>query len=106
MEHYLRTQLLGLVSAYADRSGLAEATLAQRAAGDWRFFDGLRQGKSFRVRTFDQVVSWFHDHWPAGLDWPADVPRPSDPAPTSSPALASGCPSPRAPEAPSSEVAP
>jgi hypothetical protein len=53
------------------------ATVAKRAAGDWRFFDRLDDpDKSFTVRLYDRVMVFFSTNWPAGVDWPGDIDRP------------------------------
>jgi hypothetical protein len=76
MEQTLRAHLLSLNQAFAAASGRAESTVAQVAAGDWRFFAHLRAGKGFRVGTYDRVVIWFSENWPEGAIWPEGIERP------------------------------
>lgn len=72
----LRAHLLSLYEAFAAASDRAESTVAQVAAGDWRFFNHLREGKGFRVATYDRTVAWFAANWPEGAVWPEGIERP------------------------------
>lgn len=74
MEQALASHLLALLAAYSASTGHAETTIAQRSAGDWRFFSRLREGSGFRVRTYDSVVAWFAAHWPDDLARPEGTP--------------------------------
>lgn len=73
MEDQLRAHLETLAAAYAKAKGLEVATVAQRALGDWRFFERLQQNDraSFTVRKYDAALGWFEQHWPADVAWPA-----------------------------------
>jgi hypothetical protein len=77
MEQILRAHLLSLIAAFSAASDRAESTVAQVAAGDWRFFTHLRASKGFRVGTYDRVVAWFSANWPEGAVWPDDIDRPA-----------------------------
>lgn len=55
--------------------GLEISTVSQRAAGDWRFFDRIVDGKSFTARTYDRVMEWFAQNWPSDAPWPEGVRR-------------------------------
>ena len=78
METELRSNLMACASAYAAARGLGLTTLGRLAAGDWRFFDRVENGATtFTARKYDEVMSWFSDRWPEGVDWPSDVPRPA-----------------------------
>lgn len=61
------------MDAFCAATGQARATVARKAAGDWRFFDRLdgEKGSSFLVQKYDAVMDWF-----AG-NWPADCPQPN-----------------------------
>ena len=87
MEKELAQHLITVAEAYAAANdGVQLTTLARRAAGDWRFFDRLRdEDKTFTARKYDEVIRWFSDRWPPATCWPAAVPRPapSDLAPSS-----------------------
>jgi hypothetical protein len=75
MENELRNYLLTCASRFAEKRGFKDATVGNLAAGDWRFFERLREGKSFTARKYDEVMSWFSNNWP-DEDWPAAIPRP------------------------------
>lgn len=76
MEPELRAHLFACAEAYASAKGLELVTVARLAAGDWRFFDRLDNGKTFTARKYDDVLRWFSASWPDGLAWPAHVVRP------------------------------
>lgn len=79
MESELRQNLLRLAGAYAAKRGIGVPTLARTAAGDWRFFDRLRDDeKTFTARKYDEVISWFSANWPEGLEWPNGIVRPAE----------------------------
>jgi hypothetical protein len=78
METELRSNLMACASAYAKSREVSLATLGRLAAGDWRFFDRLDdEGKTFTARKYDEVISWFSERWPDGVDWPSEVVRPA-----------------------------
>lgn len=80
-ETKLAEDLAACFAAFREASDLEDSTIAQYAAGDWRFFDRLRQGDStFTVRKYDQVIGWFSDNWPARTAWPKGVYRPKQKA--------------------------
>jgi hypothetical protein len=76
METELRSNLMLCAASYAEARKVSLSTLGRLAAGDWRFFreDG---GKTFTARKYDEVMIWFSEQWPEGLDWPTNVPRPA-----------------------------
>lgn len=77
IERQLSEQLQGLAAAYQAATGFEMSTIAQRAAGDWRFFDRLFEADStFTLRKADAVITWFDANWPDGVRWPKGVPRP------------------------------
>lgn len=77
MENELRTDLRTCAESYALARGLEMSTVGRRAAGDWRFFDRITEGKSFTARTYDNVMRWFASNWPPGHPWPKGVRRPA-----------------------------
>ncbi|MBS1164171.1 MAG: hypothetical protein H6R00_196 [Proteobacteria bacterium] len=78
MERTLSHHLTALSAAYASAMGVSLATLSERAAGDWRFFQQVAAGTlNFRIRSYDRAITWFSANWPEGGEWPADVPRPA-----------------------------
>lgn len=78
MEAELRANLLALATAYGAAMKMEMATVAQRALGDWRFFQRLQESEtaSFTVRKYDAAVRWFASRWPDDLEWPESVARP------------------------------
>ena len=77
MEQELIRNLLTVAEAYSAQRGVSLSTLGRQAAGDWRFFDHLRDTtKTFTARKYDQVMSWFSENWPADLSWPSSITRP------------------------------
>lgn len=82
MENVLRNHLRTCAEAFAAAKGLEIVTVGRLAANDWRFFERLNDAeKTFTVRTYDRVMSYFSDNWPEGVDWPEAVPRPVPPPP-------------------------
>lgn len=77
MEKELAQNLLTLGARYGAAIGLQEATVGRQCAADARFFSRIREGKTFTVKKFDDVVRWFSLNWPAQECWPSDVCRPS-----------------------------
>ena len=76
-EEKLRANLITLTNGFAEANGLMVSTVLARASGDARFLERTGSaGKSFTVRVYDNLVQWFSDRWPEGIEWPADIPRP------------------------------
>jgi hypothetical protein len=77
MEKDLIHHLSSCAGAYAEARNVEISTLGRLAAGDWRFFRDLAEGrKTFTARKYDEVMLWFSDNWPEKTRWPAGVPRP------------------------------
>lgn len=76
MEQTLRENLLDLAASYKDAAGASYASMGQGALNDNTFFSRIQAGKGFTVGTFDRVVAWFSDNWPADLAWPEGIERP------------------------------
>lgn len=79
-----RAQLIALVEAYAAAVDRKEATIANLAGRDSRFFARMREGKGCSVDTLNHMLEWFSDHWPEDAPWPEEISRPS-PAPSNAP---------------------
>ncbi|MEY9466324.1 hypothetical protein ABH973_006737 [Bradyrhizobium ottawaense] len=78
MEKELIRNLLTVAEAYSVTRDVSLSTLGRQAAGDWRFFDHLRDGaKTFTARKYDQVMQWFSINWPVNADWPEGIERPA-----------------------------
>jgi len=76
MENDLKNHLLACGSLYCAASGLADSTVGRVVASDGRFFERLRDGKTFTAKKYDEVMVWFASNWPSGAAWPTNVPRP------------------------------
>ena len=69
--------LLALFERYAAHVDRSETTVAKWAGAHARLVTRLRDNKGCNVDTYNQVMRWFDQTWPADLPWPADIPRPS-----------------------------
>lgn len=70
MEQLLTDHLRALANSHAAATGQSLATVAEAALGDWRFFDRIEEGRSYRVVTYTKAVRWFRRHWLACAPWP------------------------------------
>lgn len=61
----LRAELLEAKNLYCERTGLAPATAASKAANDGKFFDRIENGGNFTIETFEKVMAWFRKNTPA-----------------------------------------
>lgn len=80
MEHELRTNLRTCFDLYAAATGRSLKTIAQAAAGDWRFYDRLDGPTTFTARKYDEVMAWFAANWPDGAARPDVLPSPAEAA--------------------------
>lgn len=69
--------LLTLVEQYCAATGLSEARVATLVRNYGGFFKRVRDGGAFTNRTYERVLQWFSDNWPAGEAWPEAVARPA-----------------------------
>jgi ABC-type branched-subunit amino acid transport system substrate-binding protein len=69
METELRSNLMTCFEAFLAATNRSRATVAQAAAGDWRFFDRL-SSTTFTARKYDAVMLWFAENWPEGAARP------------------------------------
>lgn len=78
IENDLRQMLLSVASAYGSATDMALSSVSRRCRNDSGFFHRIADPtKSFTARTFDEVIQWFSENWPASVDWPAGIRRPS-----------------------------
>lgn len=70
METQLATHLLNLAAIYAKAKSIEESTVGRQCAADGRFFARIRQGKTFTIKKYDEVLRWFLDNWPDQVSWP------------------------------------
>jgi hypothetical protein len=84
METELRTHVVAVARAYSASTGRALTTIAKHDIGiDSGWLRHVEAGGTFKVGTYDRVIGWFAEHWPAGLPWPRPpslrdaIPRPA-----------------------------
>ena len=70
--HYL----ISLAEMLSQFTGRSEATISTKIVGQARLFARLRSGHGCNAHTYQNVMEWFSENWPADLEWPADIPRP------------------------------
>ncbi|MBY3382184.1 hypothetical protein [Rhizobium laguerreae] len=71
MENELRFTLLETASTFAKACGCALSTVSRRVKNDAAFFSRIKDtSKTFTARTFDEVMLWFAENWPAGKQMP------------------------------------
>ncbi|MGF7051903.1 hypothetical protein GGC47_001068 [Bosea sp. OAE752] len=71
IEHDLRLYLLQVANQYAGATDAALSTVARRCRNDSSFFKRIADpSQSFTVKTFDEVIAWFRDNWPADREMP------------------------------------
>ena len=73
----LQDALIDVVERYSAATGTPLPSLGKTILNDTAFFPSLKDGRSCRLNTFEKIVGWLADNWPADLDWPSDIPRPS-----------------------------
>lgn len=66
----LRANLLALAEAFISATGRTEEAVARAAHGDPPFFERLRNGEGFTTRKHDDVLQYFADNWPEGVEMP------------------------------------
>lgn len=76
METELASHLVALGEAYGKAKRLELATVGRLCAADGRFFSRISDGKTFTVKKYDDVVTWFSDNWPTATGWPEGIHRP------------------------------
>lgn len=70
METQLASHLLKLAAIYAKAKSIEESTIGRQCAADGRFFARIRQGKTFTVKKYDEVMQWFLVNWPDQVNRP------------------------------------
>jgi hypothetical protein len=84
MEEELANQLLTVARVFGEAKGLKDSTVGRFCAQDGSFFTRIRDGRTFTVKKFDEVLLWFSANWPEGAEWPDGVARPDCPSPIAS----------------------
>ena len=70
---------------YCEAVGRSEFRISDLASGNPYLFKRLRAGAGCAIATYNRVLCWLSDHWPADLAWPSDIPRPAPSSPASDP---------------------
>jgi len=76
MEETLRQHLIDLAATYEAATGASRATIGKRALNDNTFYARIEDGSGFTIKTFDNLVGWFSENWPADPAWPEGIERP------------------------------
>lgn len=76
MEKVLKQNLITLATLLGDHENVSAGTIARRYVGQTRFFQRLSEGKTFTVRSYDELVNGMSRDWPSELDWPEHIERP------------------------------
>jgi len=76
MEAELSKNLFELADSFRHAKRLTESTVGKMCAADGRFFSRIRDGKTFTVKKYDDLVEWFSANWPDEAEWPAGIERP------------------------------
>ena len=71
------SDVIKLIDAAAEASGLSPHTIGRYASGNGNFYGRLKRGLDLTTRRAARVIQWLSDHWPEDLDWPSDIPRPT-----------------------------
>lgn len=72
-----KEMLVKVAEAYGAHRSLKLSTVSTYAAGDGKFFGGLKGVAGCTLERAARVLRWFDENWPADLEWPRDVPRPN-----------------------------
>lgn len=79
MEQTLREHLRQTAAVFETFTGVTPKTVGKRAINDNTYFDRVVDGgQGFTIGTYDRVMRWLSENWPAGADWPVGVPRPAN----------------------------
>ena len=69
--------LIRLAETYAQAKRLSLTTVSLYAAGQGRFFDRLKAGRTLTYSRAAKLSQWFADNWPTGTAWPKGIKRPA-----------------------------
>ena len=60
-----------LTAAYMKATGVTIGSLSRKAHSDNKFLSLFQRGKvSVTARKYDQIVAWFDENWPDGVERP------------------------------------
>ena len=80
LEQDARESLRTLAAAYcAATPGARPSRISRLAISDDKWIGRVldpNSGFNFSVKSYDAVVAWLSENWPAGAKWPKSVKRP------------------------------
>jgi hypothetical protein len=77
MEAILKEHLRRLADCFTAATSVPDTAIGSRALNHSKFFARLADAdNSLTLKTYDRVVRWFSDNWPADAEWPEDIARP------------------------------
>ena len=82
LEHDARETIRALADAYCEAELCRASRISRMAIHDGAWISKVldeNSGFNFSVRSYDQVVAWLSENWPANAKWPKGVKRPSAP---------------------------
>ena len=73
------SELIKLAEAFCTHRGVTLSTVSTWAVNDGKRLTHLKMGGGCTVKTFQRLVQFFSDNWPADLEWPRAISRPTKP---------------------------
>jgi len=62
----IRAVLLWRAARFSRQTGIPPTTIARQSVNDSALFSRLVKGRNFTVATYQKVMDWLDDNWPAG----------------------------------------
>ncbi len=59
-----RASMLAALDRHCAATGLKPSTVATKAVNDGKFFERVREGGGFNIRTYERVMEWFRENAP------------------------------------------
>ena len=81
LEQDARETLRTLAGAYCEATGARASRISRLALADAKWIGRVldeNSGFNFSVKSYDAVVAWLSENWPAGAKWPKSVKRPQN----------------------------
>jgi hypothetical protein len=66
-EETLREFLLDCAGQFHKTTGMSRSEIGRRALNDAAFLNQVKAGRHLKVRTFETVMRWLDEHWPADV---------------------------------------
>lgn len=70
------TQLLTVVGAYRDATGLSDSRISTLFFGAGHRLKTIRAGGDIGARQANSIIAAMAARWPEGREWPLGIPRP------------------------------